>query len=113
MFILVTGANSQIGMCLKDLYEANKEQLQDEYVFCTHKELDITNPDQIQEVFEKVMPDVVINCAAYTNVDDAEDNFLDCNRINCFGVENLLEACKKHNAFLITFSSDYVYEEPF
>lgn len=113
MFILVTGANSQIGMCLKDLYEINKEQLQDEYVFCTHKELDITNPEQIQEVFEKTMPDVVINCAAYTNVDGAEDDFLTCNKINCFGVENLLEACKKHNAFLITFSSDYVYEEPF
>lgn len=115
MNVLVTGAGSQLGKCLRDLYENVKVQRPyfcDEWTFCDHRELDITDKKQIEIAFDKYMPDVVVNCAAYTNVDGAEDDFLTCNKVNCFGVQNLLEVCQENKAFLIAISTDYVYKFP-
>lgn len=109
MNILVTGSNGQLGKCLNDLHKFYNS---DNWIFCDHEELDITDWYSISNAFIKYNPDIVVNCAAYTNVDKAEEEFLKANEINCIGVQYLLDHCIKHNALLIHISTDYVYKCP-
>jgi len=70
---------------------------------------DITDPSEIREVFDNIKPDVVINCAAYTAVDNAETKKLDAFNVNALGVGYLAEESKRINARFVHFSTDYVY----
>ncbi len=105
--ILVTGANGQVGMELQTL----AKQLQDTFLFhfTDVAELDITNQENITQVFEEVKPSYVINCAAYTAVDKAEEDKELCFKINTQAAEYLANACKAINARFFHISSDYVY----
>lgn len=109
MKVLVTGADSQLALTIKDHIDYYKE-IKNEYIFCNHKELDITNKESIKAAIEKYKPEIIINCAAYTNVEKAEDEFQKAIDVNCIGVENLVKACKENNIFLIHISTDYVYK---
>ena len=71
--------------------------------------VDITKPDSLEFFFESWNPKVVINCAAYTKVDDAEDNYDACFDVNAVGVENLSHICKRNGTYLIHISTDYVF----
>lgn len=73
-------------------------------------QLDITNPQQLIELFSKTTPEIVINCAAYTSVDQAEVERDRCSDINEHAVENIANLCRENNAFLIHFSTDYVFD---
>jgi len=110
MKILVTGANSQLALTIKDHIEYYKESLDDEYVFCKHNELDITDINSIYFALDFYNPDIIVNCAAYTNVEKAETEFKKTIEVNCFGVENLVKACEDKKIFLIHISTDYVYK---
>lgn len=112
MIVLVTGAKSQLGLCLKDIYNNNYESFSGTWEFFDHSELDITSVDSIQHVFNIYSPDVVINCAAYTNVEKAEDDFELCHKVNCIAIQNLVDECEKRKIFLIHISTDYVYSSP-
>lgn len=106
MKYLVAGANGQLGQeVVQLLKELNKE-----YVAFDSKQLDITNRKQVFQVLDKEMPDVVLDAAAYTAVDLAEDEGKEKNwLVNVEGTRNLAEASKKINATLIYISTDYVF----
>jgi len=101
--VLVTGADGQLGsefVKLKsghDFYGFNKQSL------------DITKPESIKECFERVQPNIVINCAAYTNVDGCESNPDKAYEINAKGVGLLAGECLKRNCELVHISTDYVF----
>ncbi|WP_438710613.1 dTDP-4-dehydrorhamnose reductase [Aquimarina muelleri] len=105
--ILVTGSNGQLGQCLQKI-EQNYTSL--ELHFYKSKDLDITNKDAISQVFKDDSFDFVINCAGYTNVEQAEKESEKAFLINEEGVRNLAQACKKQNSILIHISTDYVFD---
>lgn len=107
MQILVTGSNGQLGSELKALSQ-NFNEIQ--FLFTDIQELDICSKDSVNSFFETNSFDFVINCAAYTAVDKAEEEAEFAVMINSTAVEILAQACKKHNAVLIQISTDYVFD---
>lgn len=107
MVILVTGGDGQLGKCIKDA--SNFFDSGNEYYFLSKNDFDLTNKEQMAEVFEKLKPEIVINCAAYTGVDSAEDNSIIATGINYLGVEDLVKLCESYNSHIIHISTDYVF----
>lgn len=105
--IVVIGAGGQLGQCLKTV--ASRREI-NTIVFPTEQEANILNPQQLLHVLEKESPKFVINCAAYTAVDKAEDEVDLAKAINETGAVNLAKACKKVGATLIHISTDFVFE---
>ena len=102
MKILITGAN---GMLAK----AVKERFKNEELICTDvAELDITNKESVLKYVEDNKPEYIINCAAYTAVDKAEENEELADKINAIGPQNLAIAANKNNCTLVHISTDYV-----
>ena len=89
--VLVTGANGQLGKTIKELYGENDIGL--DFVFVSKKELDITKKSKLKAFFNKNWFDYCINCAAYTNVEQAEKTPKIAYMINAEGVENLAYVC--------------------
>lgn len=105
MVILVTGANGQLGNEMRIVAQYSK----DHYIFTDVAELDITNLDAIREMVAKEGVKVIINCAAYTNVDKAEEDVDFCTLLNATAVENLAIAMKEVDGLLVHVSTDYVF----
>ena len=105
MRVVVVGKGGQLASELQSIMETDKN-----WFFLSEEELDITDRDVVLRYFSKTSYDFIINCAAYTNVDKAEDEALSCFNVNQKGVENLLEACKITGAKLIHYSTDYVFD---
>jgi dTDP-4-dehydrorhamnose reductase len=105
--ILVTGANGQLGNEIRRLCK-NFPGL--EFIFTDVDMLDITNPDAVSVFMEASKPAIVVNCAAYTNVDGAEDNVKTVRKVNALAPQVLAAACAMQNAFLIHISTDYVFD---
>ena len=105
--ILITGANGQLGNCLRDL--AAKYQEKYRFFYTDVAELDITDAAAIDRYVADNRIDILINAAAYTAVDKAEDDEANAYRINCEAVRNLAMATKKHGLFLVHISTDYVF----
>lgn len=107
MKILITGANGQLGNEMRLLSkESNKE---DSYFFTDVAELDITNLLDIRAFVKLNNINIIVNCAAYTNVDKAEDDVELCDLINNKAVENLAIVAKEHDCVLVHVSTDYVF----
>lgn len=105
MNIWVIGKN---GMLAKDILKVfDKNNI---YYFATGREVDITNINDLNNYIKNKNIDIVINCAAYTKVDLAEDEPEICAKINGFGVKNIAEICENKNLKLIHFSTDYVFD---
>ncbi|MEH6814615.1 MAG: dTDP-4-dehydrorhamnose reductase [Motiliproteus sp.] len=104
MKILLTGANGQVGRCVQD--RAKNCEL---FAF-TREQLDITDCEQLDDVFAEVVPDVVINAAAYTAVDKAEEEVDLAYAINATGPANLAKICQRQNIPLLHISTDYVFD---
>ena len=105
MNILVTGANGQLGSALR-LVTA---QSADRYIFTDVSELDITDATAIERMITMDSIGIIINCAAYTNVDKAEDDREQAERINATAVAYLAAVMKRHDGWLIHISTDYVF----
>lgn len=105
--ILVIGAAGQLGQCLKTVAARRGVN---EIVFPTEKEANILEKEQLIDLLNHEKPAFVINCAAYTAVDKAEDEQEICKAINETGAINLAEACLVSNATLIHVSTDFVFE---
>jgi dTDP-4-dehydrorhamnose reductase len=107
MVVLVTGSNGQLGQCLQFVA---KNYSNIEFVFCNSNDLDITNYENCQTIFEKSKPNFCINTAAYTAVDKAESEPEKAHLINVIGAKNLANVCKKHDTILIHISTDFVFD---
>ncbi len=103
--ILVTGANGQLGSEMRRLGEISPN----EYIFTDVAELDITDKDAVIAFTQQNNINVIVNCAAYTNVDKAEDDEAAAELINATAVRNLAEAAKSVDAILFHVSTDYVF----
>jgi dTDP-4-dehydrorhamnose reductase len=103
MKVLITGADGQLGSELA-------EHLLEHELFKYNKDnLDITNREKVFDIITKDLPDVIINCAAYTNVDSSESNYEAAYKVNVLGCSNLAEAAKLTEAKLIHISTDFVF----
>ena len=104
---LVTGADGQLGQCFKALAPKFPAlQLH----FANQKEVDITRPETLAHSFEKHAFNGLLNCAAYTAVDQAEKEEEKAYAINAQGTKNVVAFCAAHQLKLIHFSTDYVFD---
>jgi dTDP-4-dehydrorhamnose reductase len=106
--ILVTGANGQLGKAIEELFAKNEDNL--EFIFVTKDQLDITNKSKLLAFFKENPCNYCINCAAYTNVEQAEKTPELAYKVNTEGVKYLAEACKLSQIILIHISTDYVFD---
>lgn len=105
MNILITGANGQLGNEMRRVSQNSA----DHYVFTDVAELDITDIEAIRAMVKQEEVSVIVNCAAYTNVDKAEDDEDFADLLNNKAVANLAKVAKEQDATLIHISTDYVF----
>lgn len=105
MNILVTGANGQLGNCMRNVAEKSS----DKYIFTDVAELDITDAEAVEKAVIDNDIKVIVNCAAYTNVDKAETDVAFAEKLNAGAVANLAKAVKANEGTLIHISTDYVF----
>lgn len=105
MKFLITGSTGQLGSEWCHFFDDKKIA----YKAFSSSELDITDSQKVNQKLEEVLPNVVINCAAYTNVDGAESESEKAFLVNETGVQNLVNACESVDATFIHFSTDYVF----
>lgn len=116
--ILITGSNGLLGQKLVELL-SRKDEVE---LFATARgrnrlksgnylyyRMDITNDEQVNEIFDAVNPDIVIHTAAMTNVDECEQNHQEAYKANVEAVEHIISACEKHNTFLVHVSTDFIF----
>ncbi|MDE6080205.1 MAG: dTDP-4-dehydrorhamnose reductase [Duncaniella sp.] len=103
--ILVTGANGQLGNCLRNAARGSR----DNYIFTDVAELDITDREAVARMVDEAEIDIIVNCAAYTNVDRAESDPATAELLNSTAVRNLADGVKRRGGTLIHISTDYVF----
>ena len=104
MKILITGANGMLAKEVREKFEKGNEIITTDVA-----ELDITNEQAVMDYIANTKPDYVINCAAYTAVDKAEENYELADKINGDGPANLAKAAKAAGVKLVHISTDYVF----
>ena len=102
---LITGANGQLGRSLQDTLKAQGI----EYVALSKSDLDVSDASRTRAMFSELKPDVVLNAAAFTNVERAETEQIEAFEINANGASNVAQASKIVGAKLVHFSTDYVF----
>lgn len=106
MNILVTGSNGQLGSELRELKDSITKV---NFIFTDVNELDITKFDDVKSFFSKNEIGIILNCAAYTAVDKAENDYKNARLVNVYGVSNLAEMSDLYKIPIIHISTDYVY----
>jgi dTDP-4-dehydrorhamnose reductase len=104
--VFVAGAAGMVGRALASYCEARGDQV----AAANHEALDISDRQQVMAALQKSSPDVVINCAAWTNVDGCETDAEHALAANAYGPENLAVACRSVGAGFLTISTDYVFD---
>ncbi len=120
MKVLVTGVAGQLGYdVMKELEKRGIQKIGSDLPkdysgdwLESYEAMDITDTTSVEEVFEKVQPDVVVHCAAWTAVDlaEEEENYEKVYAVNVTGTKNIAEQCKKFNSKMIYISTDYVFD---
>lgn len=95
-----------LGSCFLDFFAGRKDL---ELIAFDSSELDITDYKNLSEKFREIKPEIVINCAAYTAVDEAENAWHEAFKINAEAVKEIALLCKEFDAIFIHFSTDYVF----
>lgn len=106
MKILVTGANGQLGRCLSNLADTTEWN----WVFATRDHFDLTDFYAVHSFIKTTRPDIIVNTAAYTKVDDAEKEKELAFKVNHHGVANLVKSAEDCQTKIIHISTDYVFE---
>ena len=104
MKVLVTGGAGQLAHAIRLIWAEH------ELVIPAESDLDLSRPDSIQSVVSRVKPDVLLNCAAFTQVDRCESEAALARLINATAVGWLAEACEAQGAMLVQISTDYVFD---
>lgn len=110
MNILVTGANGQLGHEMQRVAKNSQHTFTFTDVAEGYQKLDITNIDAIREMVKELGIKLIVNCAAYTNVDKAESDYDTANMLNNTAAGNLAAAMKEVDGTLIHISTDYVFQ---
>ncbi len=105
MRILVTGADGQLGTSIKKVSKNPST-----YIFANKSHLDLSIKKNIKEVLAELDPDIIVNAAAFTDVDSAENKKLQANLINSDAVHELANFCRIKNRCLIHISTDYIFD---
>ena len=108
MVVLVAGGEGQLGRCIADI--ARYFDTGNKYIMLSKDLFDLRRREQMIEQFERFNPDIVINCAAYTNVEKAEEDYWDAYSTNVECVQNLVNVCKEFGTHIIHISTDYVFD---
>ena len=106
MKILITGKNGQLASELQQVQFSKS----DDIIFSSTNNIDFLNTKNIYNKIEKIKPDFIINCAAYTNVESAENDFEKANTLNHLAVVEIAKWCKMNKCKLIHLSTDYVFD---
>lgn len=106
MKVLVIGSSGQLGKCIKDATIQSSIDID----FFTRKDFDFLDLDNSLNRIDLSNPDIIINAAAFTNVDLAEEQKIIANKVNNQGLEFLAKKCKKLNSYLIHISTDYIFD---
>ncbi|MBK8599402.1 MAG: dTDP-4-dehydrorhamnose reductase [Flavobacterium sp.] len=106
MIVIVLGAAGQLGQAIQSISSITDIQF---HFFDSHQ-LDITNIDNVNVVFDALKPDFCINAAAYTAVDKAEIEIEKADLVNRIAVKNIVSACVKHDTTLLHVSTDFVFD---
>ncbi len=104
--ILITGANGQLGYDFQRLFKEKKK----DFIVTDIAELDITDINKIREFVKNKNIHLIINCAAYNNVDKAEDEVETCTKLNTYAPRDLAIVAKEIGADYITYSTDFVFD---
>lgn len=107
MNILITGCNGQLGNEMQLLEKVNPQH---QYFNTDAAQLDITNPEAIEEFVNNNAIDIIVNCAAFTAVDKAESSQELCHLLNAKAPEYLAAAVAKRGGYLVQVSTDYVFD---
>jgi len=105
MRIALVGAEGQLGAAVAREFSGAHEVIQ-----FTHSMLDVTSDEAVREVLGRAKPDAIINCAAYNNVDGAEDHPVDALNVNAFAVRALARAAAVSGCALVHYSTDFVFD---
>ena len=101
--VLVTGSSGQLGTVIVDAFSGYQIAAH------THASLDITNIEAVKRAVAEARPDVIVNCAAFNLVDEAENRPLDAFAVNAFAVRTLARAAEERGATLVHYGSDFVF----
>ena len=104
--VLLTGADGQLGQDFQKLFD----KLSIKYIVTDYKELDVTNKEKVKEFVDNNDFTMIINCAAYNNVDKAEEEPEKCYILNSYVPKYLAEICKEKNIIFVTYSTDFVFD---
>lgn len=105
MKFFITGGGGQLAFAFQRLFK--EEDLP--FTIYSRQELDITDISRVRRRIHEDQPNVIINCAAWNDIDGAEQNWRDAYLVNAIGPKNLAIAAEEQNIPLVTFSSDYVF----
>jgi len=109
--IALIGANGQLGTDITRAWSCSPlARRGDELIGLTHADIEITDPNFVRSVLSGVQPSIVINTAAYHNIDECELNPLEAFQVNALGVKHVAEACRDLGATLVHFSNDCIFD---
>jgi len=104
--VVVLGANGQLGSDVTAAFAADGHEVS----ALTHQDVEITSPESVKLAFEKARPEIVINAAAFSNVERCETDPVLAFRVNALGARNVARACCVHGATIVHISTDYVFD---
>jgi len=107
MKILILGASGQLGQCIKHVAQGRQVQ---GLFFPDRASANVLDPVRLKDLFNEIQPDYVVNCAAYTAVDKAEDDLNLCRTVNSDGAAHVALLCKEFNCKLVHVSTDFVFK---
>ena len=105
MRVVVTGAGGQLGAAVMEELQAAHET-----IALRRREADLTDDAAVRAVVDRVRPEIIVNCAAYNEVDAAEEQPITALNVNAFAVRALARAAERHGATLLHYSTDFVFD---